>query len=315
MRCLEIMNIPSQNTADRTRDPLASWLNYSKAIEPSVERTLTWFEVLGYTVLLRSDIISGRHQAILRSYCNGILGDRFRQAMQRINPEVSPQQIESILLQLTATRTMPVIQQNRQWHLQLLDGIRIDSATLKLIDFSNLLNNDWLAIYSFPAIEANYQHCLDLVIFINGLPLAVFHGLHAGEEAWSLRAACLQIQEYQVHLPKFFSFNELLVLSNGIQSRIGTLTSQWKQFIPIHSVNGENIPFSGGTEIETLIPGIFDKRRFLEIIQHFIVFRQSRTKLTKKLRSHSFCTINIPRTKKITSCNCYANNYGKIDLA
>jgi len=296
------MNRLPPNTAIRTRNPLASWLNFSKASEPSIEQTLTWFETLGYTVLLQSDIVSGRHQAILRSYCNGILGDRFREAMQRINPEVAPQQIETILHQLTATRTMPLMQQNRQWHLQLLDGIRMTSVsdpskliTLKLLDFSNLLNNDWLVIYSFPVIEADYQHYLDLVVFINGLPLAVFQGLHGGQNSWSLRSACLRLQEYQAHLPKFFSFNELLVLSNGIQSRIGTVTSQWKQFSKIHSTHEEYIPLPGQTEIETLILSIFDQRRFLEIIQHFILFRQSRTKLTKKLRHHSFCTINIPR--------------------
>ncbi|VXD16572.1 conserved hypothetical protein [Planktothrix serta PCC 8927] len=300
------MNTLSQNTANRTRNPLESWLNFSKALEPNIERILNRFEGLGYTVLLQPDIISGRHQGILRSYCNGILGDRFRQAMQRINPEVTPQQIETILHQLTATRTLPLMQHNRQWHLQLLNGIKITSAndpsqliTLKLLDFSNLFNNDWLVIYSFPVVEANYQHCLDLVIFINGLPLAVFQGLHGGHNPWALRAACVQIQEDQTRLPKFFALNELLVLSNGIQSRIGTLASQWKQFSQIHSTNGENIPFPGETEIETLILNIFDPRRFLEIIQHFIVFRQSRTKLTKKLRSHSFCTLNIPKANNM----------------
>ncbi|MFB2969548.1 type I restriction endonuclease [Aerosakkonema sp. BLCC-F183] len=308
------MNRSPKNTVNRTRDSVPSWLKPSKTIEPSVERILTWFEVLGYTVLLQSDIVSGRHQAILRSYCNGILSDRFCQAMQRINPDVSPQQIESLLYQLTANRSIPIMQQNRQWHLQLLDGIKINSSgtdasrptTLQLLDFSNLLNNDWLAIYSFPVIEGDYQHFLDLVVFINGLPLVVFHGVHAGEKAWSLRAACLQLQEYQAHLPKFFSFNELLVLSNGTQSRIGTLTSQWKQFIPIRSVNGEDIRFLGHGEIETLMGGIFDKRRFFEIMQHFLVFRQSRTKLTKKLSSHSFCTINIPKLTNSSGLTCDA---------
>ncbi|WP_228041764.1 type I restriction endonuclease [Planktothrix mougeotii] len=295
MPSLVFMNRLSQNTANRTRSALASWPNSSKAIEPSVERTLTWFEALGYTVLLQSDIISGRHQAILRSYCHGILGERFHQTMQRINPQVSPQQIESILDQLRATRTMPLMQQNRQWHLQLLHGIRINTLltisnkpiTLQLLDFSNLLNNDWLVIYSFPVIEGDYQHCLDLVIFINGLPLVVFQGLHGGEESWSLRAACLRLQEYQVHLPKFFSFNELLVLSNGIQSRIGTLMNDWKQFIPIPAINKEDVPFLGETEIEMLIQGFFDQRRFLQIVQNGIIFRQSRTKLTKKLPKKS----------------------------
>ncbi len=298
------MNQLFQKTTNPTRERVTSWLDYSESREPHVDRTLTWFDVLGYAVLFPSDIISGRHQTILRNHCNGILGDRFRQAMQRINPTVPPQQIESIFHELTAIHSMPMLQQNRRWHLQLLDGIhsessvtgRSTSATLQLIDFSNLLNNDWLVIHSFPVIEGDNQHCLDLVIFINGLPLAVFHGLHAGNKAWSLRSAYLQLQEYQAHLPKFFSFNELLVLSNGVQSRIGTLTSSWKQFIPIRSVKVEETPFAGETEVETLIQGIFDQQRFFEIIQHFIVFRQGRTKLTKKLRPHSFCTITIPKS-------------------
>ena len=303
------MSRSPQNTTNRTRERVTSWLNGSKSMEPLVEHTLTWFEVLGYTALLQSDIVSGRHQAVLRSYCNGILGDRFRQAMQRINPTVTPQQIESILHQLTTTRSLSMLQQNRQWHLQLLNGIQVESSvteygtpvTLELIDFSNLLNNDWLVIHSFPVIEGDYQHCLDLVIFINGLPLAVFHGLHGGDESWSIRTAYLQLQDYKDHLPKFFSFNELLVLSNGVQSRIGTLITSWKQLITIHSVNGEDRHFAGQTEIEKLIQGVFDKRRFCEIIQYFIVFRQTRTMLTKKLISHSFCTIPTPKYLEI---NC-----------
>jgi type I restriction enzyme R subunit len=127
----------------------------------------------------------------------------------------------------------------------------------------------------------------------------VFHGLQGGEEAWSLRAAYLQLQAYQSNLPKFFSLNELLILSNGVQSRIGTLTSSWKGFVPIRSVNGEDAPFAEEAEIETLIQGVFDKRRLFEILLHFVVFQQGRTKLTKKLRSHSFCTITLPKDLSI----------------
>ncbi|WP_416669624.1 type I restriction endonuclease [Egbenema bharatensis] len=279
-----------------------SWLRYSEPVESNVERALTWFEVLGYTALLQSDIISGYHQAVLQNYRDGILGDRFCQAMQRINPTASPQQIEAILHQLTTSHSAPTMQQNYQWHRQLLHGISIECSgthpnrlpTLRLIDFFNPLNNDWLVIHSFPVIEADEQHCLDLVVFINGLPLAVFQGLHRGNEAWSFRAAYFQLQKYKAHLPKFFSFNELLVLSNGDQSRIGTLTTRWKQFIPIRSTNGENAPFAGETEVETLIQAIFDRRRFFEIIQHFIVFHQNPTMLTKRICPHSFCTIPDP---------------------
>lgn len=85
------MNRSPKNIANRTRGRVASWHNYSESIEPIIERVLNWFERLGYTVLLQSDIISGRHQAILQNYRNGILSDRFRLAMERINPTISPQ--------------------------------------------------------------------------------------------------------------------------------------------------------------------------------------------------------------------------------
>lgn len=296
------MNSLRQNTANRTRSTIKNRVNFCQSIDPFIEKILTCFEEIGYTVLLESDIISGRHQEILRSYCNGIIGNRFRQAMARINPTVPPQQIELIYHLLTQIYIMPMMQQNRRWHLQLLASINVDAsvinshrlAALKLVDFSNLLNNDWLAIYSFPVIEGDYQHCLDLVVFINGLPLVVFHGIHGGDKSWSLRSAYFQLQEYKEHLPKFFSFNELLVLSNRDQSRIGTLTSQWKQFIPIHSAKGEDTPVPEKTEIESLIQSVFHKPSFLEIIQHFIVFQQSRTKLNKRLIFDPFWTVNNP---------------------
>lgn len=88
------------NTVNRTVQ-VNSWLNCSDFVKQTADPALTWFEVLGYTTLRQSDIISGRHQAILQNYRQGILGDRFRQSMQRINPTVSLQQIESILDHLT----------------------------------------------------------------------------------------------------------------------------------------------------------------------------------------------------------------------
>jgi type I restriction enzyme R subunit len=201
---------------------------------------------------------------------------------------------------------MSLLQRNHQWHSQLLNGIPVEApgaeqhqaTTLQLIDFANVQNNDWLVVHSFPVIEGDHQHCLDLVVFINGLPLAVFHGLHIGEEAWSLRAAYFQLQRYKAHLPYFFSLNELLVLTNGVQSKIGTLNASWRQFFPIQSINGEESLLPRQTEAEILIQDVFDKRRLLEIMQHFIVFHQNRTQLTKRLCTHSFCAVPLPQSMR-----------------
>jgi type I site-specific restriction-modification system R (restriction) subunit len=277
-------------------------MDRSQSIDLTLEQTLSWFEELGYVVLLQSDIVSGRHQAVLQNCRYGILSDRFRQAIQRLNPELSQQQLESVLQQITASRPLPLLQQNRQWHLQLLNGVRVQSdnphpATAKLIDFTQAGNNDWLVIRSFPVLEADYQHCLDLVVFVNGLPLVVLHGFQGGETAWLLRSAYLQLQTYQANLPRFFGLNELMILSNGMQARLGTISSSWKQFMPLHSDHEIHETEPLGTrepEMKRFIYTIFTQQRLLEIIQHFIVFRQERTNLTKKLRAQSFCTLSLP---------------------
>lgn len=269
--------------------------NFSAPPSAAVELILTWFEALGYIALLESDIVSGRHQQILRTYQGGILGDRFRTAMARINAGVSQEAIEGVLEELATSKRGPILQENRRWHFRLLDGIETKSGTtLRLLDYAAPANNDWLVIHGFPVIEDEYQHCLDLAVFVNGLPLAVFGGLFLEDREWSLRTAYLQLQECKTHLPRFFSFNELMVVSNGVRFRVGTLTDEWQQLISIRSANGEKIPCKTGSEIATFIQEVFDKRRFLEIVRHFIVFHPCRKKLRKKLRPYSFCTLQSP---------------------
>jgi type I restriction enzyme R subunit len=269
-----------------------------------LEFTLTWFEVIGYDVLLQADITSGRHQTILRSYCNGVLGSRFREAMGRINPHASPGQIESALKELTKVSSLPMLQQNYLWHNCVLNGIEVASSansafapatTLQLIDFTALSKNDWLVIQGFPALKEDYSHCLDLVVFVNGLPLVVFGGLFLEDREWSLRTAYSQLQEWTSNLPHFFAFNELMVVSNGLRSRIGTLTTAWKQFIAIRStIGGKTSHLPAETQMVTLLTEVFDKRRFLEILRHFIVFSCESTGIKKRLRPHGFCNVIVP---------------------
>ncbi|MFH7244717.1 MAG: type I restriction endonuclease [Spirulina sp.] len=268
----------------------------SEIFGDTIEQILFLFESLKYTTLLQSDIVSGRHQPILQSHYNYILGDRFCQAMQRINPNISLEQVETILHQLRWPQTMPGLKRNYQWHRQLLHGIAVKPSLknpekqtiLHLLDFSDVAKNDWLVIYSFPVIEADYQHCLDLVVFINGLPLVVFHGLHGQGESWSLRAAYLQLREYQAHLPKFFSFNEFLVFSTGEDYQIGTLTSSWKQLVALKSSHKKRTALSEETPTELFIKNVFSQQNLLEILRRSITFTVRRTLLNKKITDYSF---------------------------
>lgn len=175
-----------------------------------------------------------------------------------------------------------LLKNNRRFHKLLTDGIEVEYLLNEqivhdkvwLIDSDNLLNNDWLVIHPFTVVEGSHAHCPDVVFFINGLPLAVIVSVQSTEKA-TLKTGFERIWTYIKQIPKLFSCNTLLVISCGNRARVGTLTSDWQEFLPWHTIDGEDFPAKGATELEVLIQGIFDKRRIREFIQHFIVFEDT----------------------------------------
>lgn len=241
---------------------------------------LTWFEVIGYTVVLGLDIAPGCSKAERYSYTDIVLLDRLQQALSRINPNVPFQAIEEAICKVTCFESFSLEENNYLFHKLLVNGVtvsyQVDDWTIydkvQLIDLFNLLNNDWFVVHHFTVIDGKNVHCPRVVIFINGLPLAVIEVKNQGEEKASLNEAYLQLQTYKKEIPKLFYYNQLLVISDGIQARVGTLTSGWEQFMHWSTIDGEDFSLRWAAELEVLIQGIFDKRRFLDIVRNFIVF-------------------------------------------
>ncbi len=268
---------------------------------------LTWFEVIGYTVLLEPDIALGKHRIGRSNYSEVVLGvdagqlvvrHRLYSALKRINPTIPDEAIALAICQITTTDSNKK-ENNRRFHKFLTDGIEVKYLLneqivhdrVSLIDSDNLLNNDWLVIHPFTVVEGSHAHCPDVVVFINGLPLAVIVSVQPSDEQATFQAGYERLQTYIQHIPKLFYYNTFLVITCGNRARIGTLTSDLQEFLPWRTIDGEDFPDKGATELEVLIQGVFDKRRITELIQHSIVFEDTETDINKKFLCRPFCTI------------------------
>ncbi|MBD2448524.1 type I restriction endonuclease subunit R [Nostoc sp. FACHB-152] len=302
---LKIKSLTRSNPikSTRTRKKVG---NFAKKLRPNwnwkpsntVDSVLTWFEVIGYTVELETDIASGRHQTERNNQTEVILSSRLRHALQRINPTISSEALQEAIRQLTVLPNSSLIENNLYFHRLLTQGIdityiidnQIIIEKVWLIDSSNLLNNDWLVIHPFTINTDNHTHHLDAVIFINGLPLALLYN-QLEAKTTTFKKAQASWQQYIQNIPKLFFYNAFLLITYGKRAGIGTLTSNSKDFLPWHTIDGEDFPHSQETEIDVLIQGIFDKRRFLELIKHSIVFEENGVSRSKKLLRYHFCTV------------------------
>ena len=259
----------------------------------------TWFDVIGYTVLLSSDMPDKDCTECSNEFASfSLFVNRLRNALKRINPQIPHEAIETVISKVTRTDS-DVLENNRCFHKLLSLGIdvkyRVNNHIVYdkvwLIDSANLLSNDWLVIHPSTIVSDRDSHSLNIVVLINGLPLAVIVWIHPRNKKATLMSAYQQLQIYKQKMPTLFSYNAFLVIACGKQARVGTLTSNWKEFQPWHTIDGEDFPQPGETELEILIQGIFDKRRFLELVKHFTKFEEIGTSINKKLLRHPFCTI------------------------
>jgi type I restriction enzyme R subunit len=178
----------------------------------------------------------------------------------------------------------------------LVDGVAVEyrrsdghiaGAQVRVLDFENPENNHWLAVNQFTVVEGRSTRRLDIVLFVNGLPLVIFELKNPVDEDATLWTAFNQLQTYKAELPTLFAFNELLVISDGLEARMGTLTAGREWFKPWRTITGERVEDEGVPQLEVLIKGVFDKGRLLAILRDFIVFEDDGSgRLEKKVAGY-----------------------------
>jgi type I restriction enzyme, R subunit len=274
-----------------------------KFTEDHVEQAcLDWLDELGYGVLHGPDISPEGANIERAAHDAVLLIERFKNAFRQINPQLNDDACEHALRKLQLTDFPNLVDENRRLHQLMVDGVDVDitredgstgTDKAKLIDFENPSNNDWLAVNQFTVIEGGHNRRPDVVLFINGLPIVVVELKNPTDENATIDDAYNQLQTYKDEISSLFRTNGLLVTSDGLLARVGSLTANNERFMVWRTVDGEEIAPKGIPELETLMKGIFDKERLLSLLKGFIVFENSGGGLIKKIAGyHQFHAVH-----------------------
>jgi len=276
------------------------------------DAALAWLESLGYAVLHGPAIAAGEPRAERSdpNYRDVVLERRLLQALVCLNPDLPVEALEDAFRKLTRSDAPSLVERNRAVHRMLVDGVTVEyrrkdgsiaGAQAQVIDFDTPDNNDWLAINQFTVTGtgahggAPQQRRPDVVLFVNGLPLAVIELKNPADENATLWSAYQQLQTYQAQIPALFATNAALVVSDGVQARIGALGAGKEWFKPWRTITGRGDAAANLAELQVVLEGVFEQRRFLDLVRHFLVFEdEGGGKLSKKIAGyHQFHAVNI----------------------
>ncbi len=274
------------------------------------DAALAWLESLGYAVLYGPVIAVGEPGAERSdpSYRDVLLERRLRQALAHLNPDLPPEALDDAWRKLTRVEAPSLLEKNRAVHRMLIDGVTVEyrrkdgsiaGAQAEVIDFDAPANNDWLAVNQFTVSEGQHTRRPDVVLFVNGLPLAVIELKNPADENATVWSAFHQLQTYQAEVPALFATNAVLLASDGVQARIGSLGAGKEWFKPWRTITGREDAPPHQPELQVVLEGVFEQRRFLDLLRYFIVFEDSAAagggggKLVKKMAGyHQFHAVN-----------------------
>ena len=247
------------------------------------EAALEWLAELGYALGHGPDMAPGEPAAERESFSDVVLTGRLREAIHRLNPAIPAEAREEALSKVLRRETTSLIGNNRAFHHHLRDGVpveykRVDGSVagdrVRLVDFVDPAANDWLAVNQFTVIEGQQNRRPDVILFLNGLPLAVIELKNAADEEATIWSAFSQLQTYKAEIPSLMSYNEILVVSDGLQARIGSLTANQEWFKVWRTIEGDGDAPKSALELEVLIRGVFDRKRFLGLLEHFVTYEE-----------------------------------------
>lgn len=252
--------------------------------ESAVEAAaLEWLGELGYSVVRGPEVAPGHSGAERETFGDVVLVGRLRDAIERLNAAIPEDAREDALRKVLRVGTPSLIQTNRAFHRMLRDGVAVEYARadgsiagdhVRLMDFADVAANDWLAVNQLTVVEGQQNRRPDIVVFVNGLPLSVIELKNAADEDATIWSAYAQLQTYKAEIPSLLHYNAALVLSDGLQARIGSLTANQEWFKVWRTIEGEGDAPKGALELEVLVRGVFERQRFLDLLQHFIVFEE-----------------------------------------
>jgi type I restriction enzyme, R subunit len=275
---------------------------------------LDYLKDLGYDCVLGPDV-SPDGLFPERLYNEVVLATHFKNAIDRLNPLIPDDAKEEAQKKVLRTTSPNLLINNENFHQFLTEGIDIEyrkdgnirGDKVYLVDFNNPDNNDFLAVNQFTVIETSNNKRPDIVLFVNGLPLVVIELKNPTDEKATTRAAFNQLQTYKHLIPSLFIYNALLIASDGLNARCGTITSDWNRFVTWKSKDGMTTAETTAPQVEVMFEGMLNKNTLLDLIRHFIVFEKSKDQTLKKVAAyHQYYAVN----KAVTTTSNAAGETG-----
>ncbi len=274
------------------------------------DAALAWFDELGYSVMSGADLQPDSPLPLRTSYHDTILAPVTRECLRRLNPDLPEDAVLEAFRKLSLVDGAALMDRNRAAHRLIVNGVpteyrrkdgSIAYVDAKVIDFARPEKNEWLAVNQYTIVEGQHTRRPDVIVFVNGLPLGVVELKNAGDPSASVWDAWQQLQIYQMQIPSLFAFNAALLISDGVDARIGAIGGGREWFKPWRTLNGIELAPKFMPELEVQIRGVFEKSRFLDLVRYFVAFEDSGSgQVQKKLAGyHQFHAVNVAVSETI----------------
>ena len=243
---------------------------------------LEWLQSLGYDYKKGNEISVTGLTPERKSDKDVVLHERLEKALKKINSEIHPRFIEKAIHELTLEKSPNLLENNLTFHENLINGVEIEDyddegqsivEIVKIIDFEHPQNNDFLAVNQLTVVNGDYTKRPDIVLFINGLPIVVIELKNSTNETVGVEDGYHQLETYKMRIPQLFTFNEVLVTSDGINTKAGSLTANYDRFMTWRSKDGETESSSSLTSLDVLIHGMLNPNTLLDLIRYFVLFQ------------------------------------------
>ncbi len=239
-------------------------------------------ESLGYQYVYGPDMAPDGMFPERQSFGEVLLLKRLQAAVARINPAIPAALADDAISSVTRIATPELIAGNESFHRLLTEGIPVTTRKdgddrgerVWLVDYSNPANNEFLAVNQFTVVENHQNKRPDIVLFVNGLPLVVIELKNAADEKATLHAAFNQIETYKSVIPGLFIYNGLLIISDGLEARAGSLSAGYSRFSAWKTTDGRTEAPALTSQLETLIRGMLNRKTLPDLIRHFTVFEK-----------------------------------------
>ncbi|VVM25636.1 Type I restriction-modification system, restriction subunit R (EC [uncultured Gammaproteobacteria bacterium] len=280
----------------------------TKITENAIENfCIELLEKQGYEYIYAPDIAPDSDDPQRSHFEDVLLSSRLMDAVARINPTIPYDAQQEAIKEISRIHSPELLTNNETFHRMLTEGVKVSyqkegsqrGDLVWLVDFDNPENNDFVVANQLTVIENGVNKRPDVVLFVNGLPLVVIELKNAADKNASVKSAYKQLQTYKASIPSLFTYNGLMIISDGLEAKAGSLSAGLSRFMAWKTADGKEEASHLVSQLETLIKGMLNKETLLDLIRHFIVFEKSKTEDPKT------GVVTIETVKKLAAYHQY----------